>query len=242
MIRVNRRLSREFASTALVVLGYAVAMGYLEAAVVVYLRAALGTVAPGLPAAHDQVVVANYAAVEGAREFATLVMIAAVGWLAGRSGLERLAWAAVVFGAWDITYYVGLYVVIGWPASLTTWDVLFLLPSPWVGPVWAPIAVSAALIGFGLAAARALRAGHRVVVGPGGMLVALAGGGLVVVSFLVDAPRFQAGDLSPWTGWPIFCAGMALGAIVALRVLSRGSDPAVPDSGQQPVEGGSAAT
>jgi len=55
---------------------------------------------------------------EVAREAATLVMIAAVGWLAGRSPTERLAWAAVVFGTWDITYYLGLWLVIGWPESL----------------------------------------------------------------------------------------------------------------------------
>jgi len=57
-------------------------------------------------------------------------MIAAVGWIAGRTGLERLAWAAVVFGTWDIVYYAGLRVATGWPTSLDAWDVLFLIPAP----------------------------------------------------------------------------------------------------------------
>ena len=60
----------------------------------------------------------------------------AAGSLVGRSGLERLAWAAVVFGAWDIGYYAWLNVLTGWPPSLTTTDLLFLIPVPWGGPGW----------------------------------------------------------------------------------------------------------
>lgn len=111
------------------------------------------------------------------RELATLVMIAAVSWLAGRSWLERLAWAAVVFGTWDIVYYLGLWLINSWPPSLTAWDVLFLSPVPWVAPVWAPVLVSSALVGFGLAGARRLRAGRLIAVGHGRALTALLGEG-----------------------------------------------------------------
>src|SRR3990170_1050100 len=127
-----------FRSTALAVLTFGIAMGYLEAAVVVYLRAALGAAPAGLPSIGDGAAFAVFESTEIVRELATLVMIAAVGWLAGRSKVERLAWAAVVFGSWDIVYYVGLRLLIGWPSSLESWDVLFLVPAPWVGPVWAP--------------------------------------------------------------------------------------------------------
>jgi hypothetical protein len=207
-----------FGGTAVAVVAYGLAMGYLEAAVVVYLRAALG-LAPELVGAADDAMgaatVGTFLPAETAREAATLVMIAAVGWLAGRSPAERLAWAAVAFGTWDITYYVGLWLVLGWPGSPATWDVLFLIPAPWVGPVLAPVGVSAALIGFGLAAARRLRAGGRLRLGPA-RLAAVAGGGvLVVVSFLVDGDRVLAGDLSPWTAWPLYAAGMALGIVAA---------------------------
>lgn len=123
-------------STAVAVVAFGVAFGYLEAVVVVYLRAALG-LAPGAVMAHDPATFGTFEAVEIARELATLVMIAAVGTLAGRTRLERLAWAAVVFGAWDIVYYAGLRLAIGWPPTLDTWDVLFFVPTPWVGPVWA---------------------------------------------------------------------------------------------------------
>ncbi len=205
---MTERSPGAFRATAVAVIAFGVAMGYLEAAVVVYLRSAIdaGTVVP----AYDPATFGSFEAIEIARELATLVMIATVGWLAGRTGLERLAWAAVVFGTWDIVYYVGLRLAIGWPPALETWDVLFLVPAPWVGPVWAPIVVSAALVASGLAAARRVRAGRQIVVGPVRAVAALAGGGLVVLSFLVDTDRVLAGDLSPWTGWPVFWTGIGM--------------------------------
>ena len=203
----------------MVVVAFGVAMGYLEAAVVVYLRAALG-ILPADLADHDPATFGTFETIELARELATLVMIAAVGWLAGRSRLERLAWAAVVFGAWDIVYYLGLRLAIGWPTAPDTWDVLFLIPVPWVGPVWAPIVVSAALVAFGLAAARRLRADRPIRVGPVRALGALAGRGLVIASFLVDTNRVLAGDASAWTGWPVFWAGMAPATAAAMTALA----------------------
>jgi len=225
-VRANGRARRQgltdespgaFRSTAAAVIAFGVAMGYLEAAVVVYLRSAIeaGTVVP----AYDPATFGSFEAIEIARELATIVMISAVGWLAGRTRLERLAWAAVVFGAWDIVYYLGLRLAIGWPPSLETWDVLLLVPGPWVSPVWAPIVVSAALVTSGLAAARRARAGRQIVVGPVQTIAALAGGGLVVLSFLVDTDRVLAGDLSPWTGWPIFWSGIALATTATVSAL-----------------------
>lgn len=100
-------------------------------------------------------------------------------------------------------------------------DVLFLVPAPWVGPVWAPVVVSAAIVAFGLIAARRLRAGRPVVVGPVRALARLAGGGLVVTSFLVDAGRGVAGETLGWTGWPAYWAGMALATSATVSALGR---------------------
>jgi hypothetical protein len=222
---VTGRSPGAFRSTAIAVVVFGIAMGFLEAAVVVYLRAALG-LAPGSHVlVDDPAAFGAFEGVEVAREVATLVMIAAVGWLAGRTGLERLAWAAVAFGTWDIIYYAGLWLVVGWPPSLATWDGLFFIPIPWVGPVWAPIVVSAALVGFGLAATQRLRSGRPIAIGPVGALVALAGGGLVILSFVVDADRVVTGDTSAWTGWPIFGAGMALATAASLTALGRRPRP-----------------
>jgi hypothetical protein len=223
---LSARRSEAFWSAAVAVVAFGIAMGYLEAVVVVYLRSAIetGSIVP----AHDPDSFGTFETTEIAREMATLVMIAAVGWLAGRTRLERLAWAAVVFGAWDIVYYVGLRVIIGWPSSLETWDVLFLVPAPWVGPVWAPVVVSLALVTSGLVAARRLRSGRQITIGPVRAVAALAGGGLVIVSFLGDTQRVLAGDASPWSGWLVFWAGMALATSATVSALTghAGAPPA----------------
>ena len=199
---------------------YAVAMAYLEAAVVVYLRAALGvptgTVFPIDLSPRGE----PFGWIEVGREGATLVMIGAVGWLAGRSPLERLAWAGVVFGIWDIGYYAFLWVFSGWPPSVGTWDILFLLPAPWAGPVWAPIAVSAALIGFGLACAGRLRSGASIRFGRRHLCVLLLGGAIIIASFLLNAGLVLSGGIPSEFAWPIFLAGLGIGvaaAWVALR-------------------------
>jgi hypothetical protein len=199
---------------------YAVAMAYVEAAVVVDLNGALGQQVGALFPLRPELRSGPLILIEGGREAATLVMLATVGILAGRSAVERLAWSAVAFGTWDIGYYAWLHVFTGWPPDLGTWDVLFLIPVPWTGPVWAPLAVSAALVGFGLAVARRLRAGGVVRVSPWHLAAGVAGGLLVVVSFTLDSGRIAAGATPTDYAWPILAAGVALaaaGALLSLR-------------------------
>ena len=209
---------------AATVIGFAVAMAYLESAVVVYLQRALGITPDGLFPLRGLDVVGNLAAIEVGREFATMVMLVGIGCLAGRTKLERLAWTAVAFGVWDVFYYAWLWVFLGWPSSPGTWDVLFLIPVPWTGPVWAPLTVSAALIGFGLAAAREIDAGRAVRVGRTNIVLGLCGGLLVILSFTLDAARIMSGGLPGWYPWPVFVAGMVVagwGALIALGAANR---------------------
>jgi len=208
-----------FRTTAIVVIAYAGAMAYLEAAVVVYLQLALGlrvgAIFPLLPASEA----GNLVAIEAGREAATLVMIATVGLLVGRTCLERLAWSAVVFGVWDIGYYAWLHVFSGWPPSLHTPDILFLLPVPWVGPIWSPVAVSAALVGVGLVAASAMRSGRRLAVARWHWAAGIGGGLLVVLSYTLDAGRLIDGGLPGPYLWPLFAIGMLLAMGAALDAL-----------------------
>jgi hypothetical protein len=211
-----------FLRRAGVVIVYGAAMAYLEAAVVVYLQRALAIDPTMLFPVRDPGELGGYAVIEAGREIATILMLGAVGWLAGASALERLAWMSVAFGVWDIGYYLGLQAFLGWPGSLATTDLLFLVPVPWVAPVWAPVAVSVALSGFGLATARRLGSGgslrvRAVEVG------ALVGGGLVViVSFTLDAGRILEGGLPGPYAWPVFALGMAMAAAGVLSALGGG--------------------
>ena len=204
----------------LLVAAYGLAMAYLESAVVVYLRQALG-VATGevFPIDLESELSGWLGLIELGREAATLVMIGSVGWLVGRRGLERLAWVAVIFGIWDIGYYVWLWVFSGWPTSLGTWDLLFLIPVPWAGPVWAPVAVSLALVAFGLVLAGRYRAGLHARAGLLPLSALIIGGVVVIVSFLVNAGVVLDGGTPSDFPWPVFAAGMGIGVAASLAIL-----------------------
>jgi len=122
-------------------------MAWVEAAVVFYLRTLVDRIEPyqanPLPE-HGAL-----GAAELVREAATLLMLLTVGMLAGRNWSSRIAYSAIAFGVWDIFYYVFLKVMTGWPNSLLDWDVLFLLPLPWWGPVLAPMLIALLMAGWG---------------------------------------------------------------------------------------------
>jgi hypothetical protein len=125
---------------------FAIAMGYLESAVVVYLREIYYPEGFAFPL---KIMNMRIAVTEILREFATLVMLGSVGYIAGRSKLEKFGLFIFAFGIWDIFYYVFLKLLLGWPESLFTWDILFLLPTTWVGPVLAPAINATSMVIFG---------------------------------------------------------------------------------------------
>lgn len=145
--RENSHRSSSNLGRWLTVVIYALAMAWVESAVVFYLRTMIGRLEPYQP--DPLPIVRGFAPVELVRELATMVMLLAVGWLAGRTWRVRIGYSAVAFGVWDISYYAFLKIMCGWPHSLLDWDVLFLLPLPWWGPVLAPILISMLLILWG---------------------------------------------------------------------------------------------
>lgn len=122
---------------------FSIAMGFMETAVVVDLRELYypkGFDFPLMPIAP------KIALTEFLREAATIIMLAGIGILAGKNKMQRLAFFIYAFAIWDIFYYVFLKLLLDWPESLLTWDILFLIPIPWVGPVLAPCIVSLTMI------------------------------------------------------------------------------------------------
>ena len=160
---------------------FGTAFGYLEAAVVSYLRSlhepvvqrfypnrAPGDLFPLLTL--DQIRTEapqqmETLAVEIGREVATLAMLAAIALAVARNAGQWAAAFVIAFGTWDITFYLFLRTLLGWPASLFTWDILFLVPVPWVGPVLAPVLVSVAMIVVGICHLRREASGNEVRVG-----------------------------------------------------------------------------
>jgi len=199
---------------------YALAMGWLEAAVVVYLRAIFYPGGFGFPLAP---LPPAMAAIEVGREAATLVMILAVAAVAAAGAWEAFLNFAFVFGLWDLAYYAGLRLALGWPPAVTTPDILFLIPVPWVGPVLAPAIVSLLLVAGSLTLLRmrppAQKAGPRLR--PWEWGAGLAGGLLIVLSFTIDAKAVLAGGAAPPYRWWLFGAGVILGGAGLAAVVAR---------------------
>ena len=99
--------------------------------------------------------------IEIGREAATIVMLAAIALAVADNAGQWAAAFAIAFGTWDIAFYAFLKLLLDWPASLLTWDILFLIPIPWVGPVLAPVIVSASMIAAGLWHLRREASGER---------------------------------------------------------------------------------
>ncbi len=131
----------------LLVATFAIGMAWVEAAVVYDLRVLVDRVNPYQP---DPLPIGGILGrVELVREAATLLMLLTLGAIAGRTARSRLAYSALAFGVWDLFYYLFLKWISGWPRSLFDWDVLFLLPVPWWGPVLAPMSIAALMIVWG---------------------------------------------------------------------------------------------
>jgi hypothetical protein len=118
---------------------FSIAMGYLESSVVIYLRQLYYPEGFNFPLKQLS---CKITLTEIGREAATMIMLAAVAWIAGEKFWQRLALFFFCFATWDIFYYVFLKILSGWPESLFTWDILFLIPLVWSGPVIAPVIVS----------------------------------------------------------------------------------------------------
>ncbi len=125
---------------------FGIAMAHVEGVVVVYLRKALGILEPESNKEILGGINKRYINIERTREAATIVMLVTLSLLVGETWLEKIVIFLWTFAIWDLFYYASLYVLIKWPPNLTTIDVLFLIPRPWIAPVYIPIGISLATI------------------------------------------------------------------------------------------------
>ena len=133
--------------TKLILLAFfGIAMAHLEGVVVVYLRKALGILDSESNKESIEKFPQRYLKIEMTREAATIIMLLIIAWMAGGSLIEKGVFFLWTFAFWDLFYYVSLYILIKWPPKFTTIDLLFLIPKPWIAPVWFPIGVSSITI------------------------------------------------------------------------------------------------
>ena len=218
------------------ILLFGISFGYVEAAVVTYLRPQFDAVramfAPPssggdvFPLLSPQQVrtagpdMVRMVETEVAREAATLLMLGAVAAAAGGNFRQGFAFFLLAFGAWDLSYYAFLKVLIDWPKSLLTWDVLFLIPVPWSGPVLAPALVALTMVGTGLVYLWRESNGHSIRLGGVHWLCAYVGALPVLAAFTWDYRNLMAGGMPKHFNWPLFALGEILWVMTFLHWLS----------------------
>jgi hypothetical protein len=243
-------LSRQLAALAV----FGVSFGFVEAAVVEYLRfvwqpvharyfpdSAADSIFPLLSL--DQLRAEGPEQMrilftELAREAATLIMLAAAGLAVASNSRQWFAAFAIAFGVWDIFFYVFLKVLLDWPESLATWDLLFLLPVPWTGPVWAPVLVSIAMIGAGVVILRRESLGLPIRIAWQHVAAIGFSGLTVIVAFCWDWRNIVAGGEPNPFHWPLFGLGLAVGLLAFTHSVWRSRRPFEmeqrdPNSGRQ---------
>jgi hypothetical protein len=208
----------------LIVVVFASTMAWVESAVVLYMRMLLerseiyrqGPLPASLGLGQTELI----------REGATLIMLFAVGWLAGKSWRDRLGYTLIAFGVWDILYYLFLIPLTGWPKSLLDWDLLFLIPLPWWGPVLAPLTIAGVMIltGFQIIG----RERRNEAAWPGRIVWGLHALGILVALYVFMSASIHA----VWAGssvhyyrppaqfdWPLFILSLGLMAVPTIAML-----------------------
>ena len=177
----------------IIVTAFAIAMGLLESVVVVYTREIL------YPGGFDFPLVPfpdHLTFIEVFREVATLVMLVSIGILAARRFSTGFAWFIYSFAIWDIFYYVFLWLLLDWPQSLMTWDVLFLIPTTWTGPVLSPVLVSITMILLAMVILFRAERGLESRI-PGKVWVGLILGSLILIfGFVLDYSQHMLAHFS----------------------------------------------
>jgi hypothetical protein len=217
---------------------FGLAFGYVEAAIVVYLDAIYLPLRahfyPAVPETElfpllspdqlrslspEHITRLN---IEIGREVATLLMLAGVALATTRNLREWAAAFVVSFGIWDLAFYLFLKLLANFPASLFTWDLLFLVPVPWVGPVLAPVLVSISMVLGGLTLLWHEYRGRSIHIGAMHWVFMLLGALLIIGAFVRDYSQVLSGGSVNEFHWALFSLGLAIG-VLAFAVAFRRS-------------------
>jgi hypothetical protein len=218
-------------NTFLLLTAFSIAMGYLESAVVVYLRTIYYPTGFHFPlvALNTQI-----GTIEMFREAATMIMLLTIAFVAAKKNSQRFPYFIFCFAVWDIFYYIFLKLLLGWPTSVFDYDILFLIPVPWTGPALAPCIVSLMMILFSVAIVfreneiKFNRTDHALIA---------AGSVIVVFSFCLDFIQYAVRNNIPLSKvgtitslgnfvptqfhWWIFILGMLFFVILFSRKIIR---------------------
>ncbi len=219
---------------------FSVAFAWVESAVVVYLRKIYFDGVFKFPLVivweEGKHIIDPLIQIEFGREIATIIMLVAIGYVTGKSKLQRFCFFMIAFGIWDIFYYLWLYVMVGWPGSLLTWDLLFYVPLPWVGPVITPVLIAVAMVGAGSLIIYYDEKGYVMRWRLYDMAIEFGCGLLIIVAFCWDWKNIlqvpgditRSGIPNPFAWWlylPAYLFSVTYFAIWLKKILSEGSSP-----------------
>ncbi|MHC4535015.1 MAG: hypothetical protein ACYS6K_13790 [Planctomycetota bacterium] len=204
-----------------IVVIFSVAFAYIEAAVVVYLRAIFYPDGFTFPITMFDLspLGKRLLLTEIGREAATIVLIFTSSWLFGKNRRQRFAYFMTIFAVWDIFYYVWLKVLLDWPSSIMDWDILFLIPTTWASAVLYPVLISITLLVFAAVILYRDAHGRTIRVTRADWLVFIIAGIIVVVSFCTPGPHVTEPDFKSYFYWPLFSAGLLLAVGMFLKCL-----------------------
>ena len=189
---------------------FTIAMAFVESSVVVYLREIYyqdGFTFPLVSMKQELILV------ELLREAATIIMLGCIGVLSAKSFWQRFAYFLIAFGVWDIFYYIWLKALLNWPLTLFDWDILFLIPLPWIGPVIAPVIISLLMMICGWMILSLEQSSQRFRPTPLSYTLTIIGATCILFSFMRDTDatsRFQY-PLVYW--YCLLAVGLFLGAV-----------------------------
>lgn len=209
-----------------IVVVFGIAFGYIEAAVVVYLRAILHPDGFSFPLTNFDLLCRPLLFTEIGREAATIVLILTAAWLFGQGPQQRFAYFLTIFAVWDIFYYVWLKALLDWPASIMDWDILFLMPLIWASPVLAPLLVSAALLIFAIIILYRCSCDRPLKVTLKDWLIFAGAGLIVITSFCIAGRHISKPDFRSHFYWPLFAIGYISAIASFLICLLRNKLPA----------------
>ncbi len=162
---------------------FAFAMGFLEAIVVIYLRKIFYPQGFDFPLS---IMSPEIISIEWFREITTIIMLVTIGILAGSNNFERFLYFLYTFAIWDIVYYIGLKLFLNWPASILNWDILFLIPIPWISPVLAPIICSLTMIVMSVLIIYFIDKGYKIKTNYKFWITLIVGAILIFITFMWD--------------------------------------------------------
>jgi len=194
---------------------FGIAFAYIESAVVVYLRAIFYPTGFDFPIADFRILTefGRYLITEIGREAATFVFMFTASYMLGKNLRRRFAYFLAIFAVWDIFYYVWLKVLIGWPASILDWDILFLMPVVWAGPVLAPVITSLTM----LVIAAVLFSERPIEITRARLTGFVVAALMIVALFCIGGLHITKPDYRLYFSWPAFIALHAVTVVLLFR-------------------------